>query len=76
MYDRRTVRAGTFGTLAAVYNREVAYDTGAGEWSVTDDTFRTAEALYLANQDIWVGNWGGEFYQGRGVPGTSDVPPN
>jgi hypothetical protein len=27
-----------------------------------------------ANQDIWVGNWGGDFYQGRGVPGKSDTP--
>ncbi|WP_276275778.1 hypothetical protein [Haloarcula regularis] len=66
---------GEFGQ-AAVYNGEVAYDTAAGEWSVTDDRFYTADALYLANQDIWVGNWGGEFYQGRGVPGTSDDPPN
>ncbi|MFC7018403.1 halocyanin domain-containing protein [Halomicroarcula sp. GCM10025743] len=65
---------GEFGQ-AAVYNGEVEYDIGAGEWSVTDDRFYTADALYLANQDIWVGNWGGEFYQGRGVPGTSDEPP-
>ena len=66
---------GEFGQ-AAVYNTEVEYDTGAGEWSVTDDTFRTGPALYLANQDIWVGNWAGDFYQGRGVPGQSDEPPN
>ncbi|QIO21281.1 halocyanin domain-containing protein [Haloarcula sp. JP-L23] len=66
---------GEFGQ-ASVYNGEVAYDTEAGEWSVTDDRFYTADALYLANQDIWVGNWGGEFYQGRGVPGQSDDPPN
>jgi halocyanin-like protein len=65
---------GEFGQ-AAVYNGEVEYDTGAGEWSVTDDRFYTGEALYLANQDIWVGNWGGDFYQGRGVPGQSDEPP-
>jgi hypothetical protein len=65
---------GEFGQ-AAVYNGAVEYDTGAGEWSVTDDRFYTADALYLANQDIWVGNWGGDFYQGRGVPGTSDEPP-
>jgi len=65
---------GEFGQ-AAVSNSEVEYDTGADEWTVTDDRFRTAEALYLANQDVWVGNWGGDFYQGRGVPGESDEPP-
>ncbi|MBX0304027.1 halocyanin domain-containing protein [Haloarcula salinisoli] len=65
---------GEFGQ-AAVYNGEVEYDTQSGEWSVTDDRFYTGEALYLANQDIWVGNWGGDFYQGRGVPGQSDEPP-
>jgi len=59
---------------AAVYNAEVEYDTDADEWTVTDPRFRTEEALYLANQDIWVGNWGGDFYQGRGVPGQSDTP--
>jgi hypothetical protein len=59
---------------AAVYNAEVAYDAGADEWSVTDRTFDTAGALYLANQDIWIGQWGGEFFQGRGVPGRSDTP--
>jgi plastocyanin len=59
---------------AAVYNAEVEYDTGAGEWSVTDPTFDTEGALYLANQDIWIGQWGGEFYQGRGVPGKNDTP--
>jgi len=64
---------GEFGQ-AAVYNGEVEYDTNAGEWSVTDDRFYTGEALYLANQDIWIGNWGGDFYQGRGVPGESDTP--
>jgi len=66
---------GEFGQ-AAVYNAEIEYDTTSGEWSVTDDTFRTGPALYLANQDIWVSNWGGAFYQGRGVPGTSDEPKN
>ena len=65
---------GEFGQ-AAVSNSEVEYDTGADEWTVTDDRFRTAEALYLANQDVWVGNWGGDFYQGRGVPGESDESP-
>ncbi|MFB6222722.1 MAG: halocyanin domain-containing protein [Haloarcula sp.] len=64
---------GEFGQ-AAVYNAEVAYDTGADEWSVTDDRFDTEQALYLANQDIWVGNWGGDFFEGRGVPGTNDEP--
>jgi len=64
---------GEFGQ-AAVYNAEVEYDTTRGEWSVTDDTLRTGPALYLANQDIWVSNWGGAFYRGRGVPGTSDEP--
>lgn len=65
---------GEFGQ-AAVSNSEVEYDTGADERTVTDDRFRTAEAFYLANQDVWVGNWGGDFYQGRGVPGESDEPP-
>ena len=59
---------------AAVYNSEVEYDSEADEWSVTDPRFKTEQALYLANQDIWVGNWGGDFYQGRGVPGQSDTP--
>jgi hypothetical protein len=65
---------GEFGQ-AAVYNAEIEYDTTADEWSVTDDSFQTAGTLYLANQDIWVGNWAGDFYQGRGVPGESDTPP-
>jgi plastocyanin len=64
---------GEFGQ-AAVYNGAVEYDTGSGEWSVADRRFYTGDALYLANQDIWVGNWGGQFYQGRGVPGTNDTP--
>jgi hypothetical protein len=37
-------------------------------------TFRTGQSLYLANQDIWVGQWGGEFVTGRGVPGKTDTP--
>jgi hypothetical protein len=41
---------------------------------VSDDRFRTAEALYLANQDIWISQWGGEFYQNSGVPGEVDAP--
>jgi plastocyanin len=61
---------------AAVYNAEVEYDPDADEWSVTDDRFDTEWALYLANQDIWVGNWGGDLYQGRGRPGHSDSPPS
>jgi plastocyanin len=65
---------GEFGQ-AAVYNAEIEYDTDAGEWSVTDDTFDTEAALYLANQDIWIGQWGGDMYQGRGRPGHSDTPP-
>ena len=64
---------GEFGQ-AAVYNAEVEYDSKADEWSVTDDLFDTEGALYLANQDIWISHWGGEFYQGRGVPGRSDSP--
>ncbi|MFB6302188.1 MAG: plasmid stabilization protein [Haloferacaceae archaeon] len=59
---------------AAVYNAAVEYDTAADEWTVADRTFDTAGALYLANQDIWVGQWGGEFYRGRGVPGRNDTP--
>ncbi|WP_435196199.1 plastocyanin/azurin family copper-binding protein [Natronomonas sp. EA1] len=65
---------GQFGQ-AAVYNGAVEYDTGSDSWSVVDDRFYTGPALYLANQDIWVGNWGGDFFQGRGVPGKSDTPP-
>jgi len=65
---------GEFGQ-AAVYNGEVAYDADADAWAVTDDRFYTGEALYLSNQDIWIGNWGGDFYQGRGAPGKSDSPP-
>ena len=63
---------GEFGQ-AAVYNAEVTYDGDA--WAVTEDTFRTADALYLANQELWLSNWAGDFYQGRGVPGESDEPP-
>jgi plastocyanin len=64
---------GEFGQ-AAVYNAEVAYDTTADEWAVTDDRFDTEQSLYLANQEIWISQWGGDFYQGRGVPGRSDTP--
>ena len=59
---------------AAVYNTEVTYHGDRDEWEVTDDRFRTAQALYLANQDIWIGQWGGDFYNGRGVPGKTDKP--
>ncbi|MFC7059501.1 hypothetical protein [Halovenus salina] len=65
---------GEFGQ-AAVYNAAVEYDTGADEWSVVDDTFDTAGALYLSNQEIWISQWGGDFYRGRGVPGRSESPP-
>ena len=66
---------GEFGQ-AAVYNGEVAYDVDADSWSVTDDRFYTEEALYLANQEIWLSNWGGDFYGGSGVPGQTDESPN
>jgi hypothetical protein len=66
---------GEFGQ-AAVYDAAVEYDAGADEWSIADDTFDTEQALYLANQDIWISHWGGEFYQGSGVPGESDSPEN
>ncbi len=59
---------------AAVYNTAVEYSTSNDEWSVVDDSFDTEQALYLANQDIWISHWGGEFYEGRGVPGTNDTP--
>jgi plastocyanin len=65
---------GEFGQ-AAVYNTEVTYDTEADEWSVSNDRFTTAQALYLANQDIWISQWAGDFFEGRGVPGTNDEPP-
>jgi hypothetical protein len=60
---------------AAVYNAEIEYDTAADEWTVTDDTFDTEGSLYLANQEIWISQWGGDFYRGRGVPGEGDEPP-
>ncbi|WP_254820801.1 cupredoxin domain-containing protein [Haloglomus halophilum] len=66
---------GEFGQ-AAVYNGEVEYDAENDSWSVTDERFYTAEALYLANQEIWLSNWGGDFYGGSGVPGQTDEPPN
>jgi len=64
---------GEFGQ-AAVYNAEIEYDTEADEWTVTNRLFDTEGALYLANQDIWIGQWGGEFYEGRGIPGTNSSP--
>jgi hypothetical protein len=66
---------GEFGQ-AAVSNAEVEYDADADEWSVTDDRFDTEWALYLANQDIWISQWGGQFFEGRGVPGENDLPSN
>jgi glucose/arabinose dehydrogenase len=57
---------------ADVYNAEIAYDTAADEWRVTDDSFDTEGALYLANQDLWISIWGGSEFPGRGVPGESD----
>ena len=59
---------------AAVYNAEIEYDTDSDEWTVTDERFDTEQSLYLANQEIWISQWGGEFYQGRGVPGENDTP--
>ena len=38
------------------------------------DSSDTEASLYLANQEIWISQWGGDFYQGRGVPGGSDTP--
>ena len=38
------------------------------------DSFDTEASLYLANQEIWISQWGGDFYQGQGVPGGSDTP--
>jgi len=60
---------------AAVYNDAVEYDAESDEWSVVEDRFTTAWALYTANQDIWIGAWAGDFYRGRGVPGQTDKPP-
>jgi hypothetical protein len=59
---------------AAVYNAEIEYDTTSDEWTVTDDRFDTEQSLYLANQEIWISQWGGNFYKGRGVPGESETP--
>jgi hypothetical protein len=66
---------GEFGQ-AAVYNAAVEYDKESDEWSVVDDRFDTESALYLANQEIWISRWGGDFYEGRGVPGRNDEPPS
>jgi plastocyanin len=65
---------GEFGQ-AAVYNQAVEYDVAGDEWSVADDRFVTADALYAANQEIWISHWNGDFYSGRGVPGQSETPP-
>jgi hypothetical protein len=65
---------GEFGQ-AAVYNRAVEYDAESDAWSVVDDRFVTSEALYLANQDLWISQWGGSFFSGNGVPGRTDAPP-
>ena len=65
---------GEFGQ-AAVYNTAVEYDVDADEWSVVDDSFDTEGALYLSNQEVWLSQWSGEFYPGRGVPGESEIPP-
>jgi glucose/arabinose dehydrogenase len=62
---------GEFGQ-AAVYNGAVQYDTTTDEWRVTDDTFRTAGAMYCSNQELWISVWGGSEFPGRGVPGRSD----
>lgn len=59
---------------AAVYNTEVTYDVDADEWNVTEDRFNTPQALYLSNQDVWIGQWGNQFYDGRGIPGETDEP--
>jgi hypothetical protein len=60
---------------AAVYNAAVEYDVAADSWSVAEPRFQTEGALYLANQDVWLGQRGGDFYRGRGVPGRADEPP-
>jgi plastocyanin len=59
---------------AAVYNDVVEYDAGSDTWKTVDEMFTTSWALYTANQDIWIGSWAGEFFQGRGVPGQNDQP--
>lgn len=64
---------GEFGQ-AQVYNTEVTYDPSSDEWEATDNTFTAAEAIYLANQNVWIGNWSGGFYVGRGIPGRTDEP--
>jgi hypothetical protein len=65
--------SGEYGQ-AAVYNAAVEYHSGNDEWSVVDDGFDTDGSLYLSNQQVWISNWAGKFYQGRGVPGESDTP--
>ena len=67
-------KAGGEFCQAPVYNTEVEYDVQADEWQVTDDTFTTGPAIYLANQDVWTSNWNGGFYHGRGVLGQTDEP--
>lgn len=65
---------GEFGQ-AAVYNTAVEYDVADDVWTVVDEKFETAPGFYLANQQIWLSQWGNEFYPGRGVPGKTDTPP-
>jgi len=62
---------GEFGQ-AAVCNTAVTSDTD--QWSVSNGRFTTSQALYLANQDIWISQWGGDFFEGWVVPGTNDAP--
>jgi hypothetical protein len=77
-YTLPPAAGGEYGQ-AAVYNAEVEHDIDTDEWSVTDPTFDTEGALYLAKTSGSASGAGsstrrGEFYQGRGVPGKSDTP--
>ncbi|WP_323191729.1 hypothetical protein [Halostella sp. PRR32] len=58
---------------APVLNTEVQYDPRSDQWEVTDDLFTTEQAMYTANQLIWVGEFDGQSYPGSGVPGQTSV---
>ncbi|MFQ5794684.1 MAG: hypothetical protein ACE5JP_06500 [Candidatus Bipolaricaulia bacterium] len=64
---------GQFGQ-APVFATAVAYNRGTGQWSVVDGQFTTAQAMYLADQAIWTGEWKGHAFQGppaHGIPTTT-----
>lgn len=51
-----------------VFNSEVAFDAPRDEWSVLDNAFTAAPAMYAASQGLWLGQIGRNFFPGRGIP--------